>query len=108
MYVYILKCKDARYYVGVTNNLERRVVEHQSGINPNCFTFKRRPVELVFFEQFTNHTDAIAFEKKLKGWSTAKKTALIEQDWDKLHELSKCNNRTSHELRNPITRLHSE
>ena len=73
MYVYILKCKDERYYVGVTNNLERRVFEHQSGINPNCFTFKRRPVILLFYEQFTNPSDAIAFEKKLKGWSNAKK-----------------------------------
>lgn len=78
--------------MGVTNNLERRILEHQSGINPNCFTYKRRPIELVFFEQFTNPTDAIAFEKKLKGWSNAKKTALIEQNWEKLHELSKCKN----------------
>ncbi len=89
----------------MTNNLDPRVVEHQSGINPNCFTFKRRPIELVFLEQFTNPTDAIAFEKKLKGWSTAKKIALIEQNWNKLHELSKCKNRTSHELNNLIPRL---
>jgi len=108
MYVYILKCKDERYYIGVTNNLERRMVEHQSGINPNCFTYKRRPLELIFFERFTNPTDAIAFEKKLKGWSTAKKAALIEQNWNKLSELSKCKNRTSHELYNLIPRLRSE
>jgi putative endonuclease len=98
MYVYILKCNDSRYYIGVTNNLERRILEHQSGINPNCFTYKRRPVELVFFEKFTTPTDAIVFEKKLKGWSTAKKEALITSNWERLHELAKCKNTTSHEL----------
>lgn len=99
MYVYILKCKDGFYYVGVTNDLERRLLEHQNGINPNCFTFKRRPVELVYYEIFQAPSEAIAFEKKLKGWSKAKKAALIEQNWEKLHNLSKCNNRTSHELK---------
>lgn len=99
MYVYILRCDDGRYYVGVTNDLERRLLEHQNGINSNCFTFKRRPVELVFYEVFQSPSEAIAFEKKLKGWSKAKKSALIEQNWEKLHVLSKCNNRTSHELK---------
>jgi len=99
MYVYILRCNDGRYYIGVTNDLERRIEEHQKGVNPNCFTYKRRPVELVYYELFQSPPEAIAYEKKLKSWSNAKKTALIEQNWEKLHELSKCKNLTSHELR---------
>lgn len=47
-YVYILQCSDFFLYTGITNNIERRVEEHQKGINKNCFTFKRRPVKLLF------------------------------------------------------------
>jgi putative endonuclease len=97
MYVYILKCSDNSYYVGVTNNIERRFLEHQSGTNINCFTYTRRPLELLFFEFFDSPVKAILFEKKLKGWSRAKKEALIENKWEKLHELSKCLNKSSHE-----------
>jgi putative endonuclease len=89
MYVYILKCSDDSYYVGVTNNIETRVNQHNSGTNPGAYTYKRRPVHLVFYEGFLNPNAAIAFEKKIKGWSRKKKEALISGDFEKLKVLSK-------------------
>jgi putative endonuclease len=74
--------------MGVTNNLERRVYEHESGMDPKSYTFKRRPVKLVFQESFTDIIQAIAFEKQVKGWRRAKKEAIINGDWHLLSELS--------------------
>lgn len=97
MYVYILKCSDDSFYVGVTNDLGMRFEQHNQGVNKNCYTFFRRPLEVVFYEFFNDPLSAIAFEKKLKGWSRAKKTALINGNWDKLKELSICKNDSSSE-----------
>ena len=88
-FVYILLCNDNSYYTGVTNNLDRRIYEHGNGIDPKSYTFKRRPVKLVFQEMFTEITQAIAFEKQVKGWNRAKKEALIQGRWDLLPELSR-------------------
>ncbi len=88
-WVYILKCSDKSYYTGVTNNLERRVAEHNVGLHPNCFTFKRRPVKVVSSSRFTWILQAIAFEKQLKGWSRAKKEALIKGEFEMLQRLSR-------------------
>ena len=88
-FVYILKCNDQSYYVGVTNNLELRVEQHQIGTDVKSYTYKRRPIELVWYEEFKYIDQAIAFEKKLKGWSRAKKTALITNEYQKLPGLSK-------------------
>ena len=79
-YVYIIECSDHFYYVGVTNDLERRIEEHNEGINPGCFTYKRRPVKLKYAEHFVNIQNAIAYEKQLKGWSRKKKEALFAND----------------------------
>jgi putative endonuclease len=95
-YVYILKCADGLYYTGVTNNIELRVKQHNMGINPNSYTFSRRPVELVFMNEFKYIDQAIAFEKKVKGWSRKKKEAIINDNWEDLKELSICRNETSH------------
>ena len=76
-FVYILLCSDRRYYTGITNNLARRMLEHEEGIDPTCYTFKRRPVELVYNHSFREVTDAIRAEKQIKGWSRRKKEALI-------------------------------
>jgi putative endonuclease len=76
-YVYILKCSDESYYTGVTNNLERRLNEHQYGVNEGSYTYFRRPVELKFFEEFKYINQAIEIEKKIKKWSKGKKKALI-------------------------------
>lgn len=94
--VYILKCADNSYYTGVTNDIERRFYEHQHATNPTCYTAKRMPLVLVFCEHYENINNAIAFEKQIKGWSRKKKEAIINNNWDKLKELSICKNNTSH------------
>jgi predicted GIY-YIG superfamily endonuclease len=80
-YVYMLKCSDGSYYVGCTTALEQRLAQHQSGIFRG-YTLKRRPVEMVLCLEFTDINQAIQCERKLKGWSRAKKEALIRGDWD--------------------------
>ena len=87
-YVYIVKCSDNSYYTGITNNVFRRVEEHNSGIKPDSYTYRKRPVELVFHYEFNDVNQAIDFEKKVKGWSRKKKEAIINGDWDLLPELS--------------------
>jgi putative endonuclease len=88
-YVYILKCSDDNYYTGVTSNLESRMYKHESGFYPECYTYKRRPLELVFYGEFTDITLAIEKEKQIKKWSRAKKEALINDDYDALPNLAK-------------------
>jgi|ERR1700761_3156125 len=89
MYVYILECSDKSYYTGVTNNVEKRVIEHNLGIHKESYTYSRRPVKLVFCEKFKDEFKAIEFEKQIKGWSRKKKQAIINGRWDLLPELSK-------------------
>lgn len=93
--VYILKCSDNSYYIGVTNNIERRFNEHLEGINKTCYTYKRRPLELVYTENYTNFLEAISREKQLKRWSREKKEALISGKLEKLISLSKSRGSTS-------------
>jgi putative endonuclease len=89
-FVYILECCDGSFYVGSAtgNDLDRRIAQQQSGAFPG-YTYTRRPVELVWSEHFNRITDAIAVERKLKGWARAKKQALIRGDWSHLQRLSK-------------------
>ena len=91
-YVYILKCCDNSYYTGVTNNLDRRMYEHQITNDPKSYIFKRRPFELVFCEIFPDPNQAILWEKKIKGWTRVKKESLIKDNWDKLKKVSECQN----------------
>lgn len=98
LYVYILECSDNSFYVGVTNNVGRRFIEHQSGLHENAYTFSRRPLKLVYCKQFIVPIRAIEYEKQLKGWSKAKKVALINKDFKSLHELAECKNETSHKF----------
>jgi putative endonuclease len=87
--LYILRCADGAYYTGTTRaDLERRVAEHQSGHFPG-FTATRRPVKLIYSEYFEQIVDAIAAERKVKGWSRAKKEALMAGDFGRLEELAK-------------------
>ena len=88
-YVYILKCADNSYYTGITNDISRRVDEHNNGADPSSYTFKRRPVQLVFSAEFNGANRAILFEKQVKGWSRKKKEAIINGNWELLPELSK-------------------
>jgi len=92
MYVYLLKCADKSYYTGVTNDLDRRLIEHNEGYNPNCYTYSRRPLKLVYSQICSTPQEAINLEKRIKGWSRAKKEALITRNWSQLHELSTCKN----------------
>ena len=88
-YVYMLKCSDGRYYVGsARGSLEQRIAEHNSG-RYGGFTSSRLPVELVYHEPFEQITDAIAAERRLKGWSRAKKEALIEGDFEGIKILAR-------------------
>jgi len=89
MFVYILECADGSYYTGVTNNPERRLAEHEEGINPDSYTFSRRPLKIVYSEYFMDPLQAIMWEKKIKGWSRRKKQALIDEDWKSLVEFSR-------------------
>jgi len=94
-FVYIVRCSDEAYYTGITNDIDRRISEHNFGIDSKCFTFKRRPVELVYSEYFSNVKDAISMEKRIKGWTRKKKEALIKGDFEELVRLSKKVSHTS-------------
>lgn len=96
LYVYILKCSDGTYYTGVTNNLEKRLKQHNEGFVKDSYTYSRRPVKLVFCEIFTNYNLAIEWETRIKKWSVKKKEALINSDWKTLMEEAKCKNETTH------------
>ena len=98
-YVYILRCNDNSLYTGITSDLDRRIMEHNEGKYPDAYTFKKRPVTLVYYQDFTEPNQAIYFEKKLKKWSKAKKEALINGDFDLLQILAECRNATNSEYR---------
>lgn len=89
-FVYMLRCADGSYYVGSArgNDLAARISQHDQGTFPG-YTSRRRPVELVFHEHFELITDAIAAERRIKGWSRAKKEALIRGDWDAVQRFAK-------------------
>ena len=87
-YAYLLRCNDGSYYAGHTDNLEQRVAQHESGAFGGC-TARRRPVVLVWSDSFQSRDDAFAVERKLKGWSRAKKEALIAGDWDLVSQLAR-------------------
>jgi putative endonuclease len=93
-YVYILECSDRTYYTGVTNNLNRRLAEHKSGAEPGSYTYIRRPIELVYYEEFNDINNAILLEKRIKGWSRKKKEALINDNFEELVRLSNLKNKS--------------
>ena len=86
--VYILRCADGSYYTGLTRgDAEAREWEHNN--DPiDGYTARRRPVELVFQEIYDRLTDAIARERQIKGWTRAKKEALIRGDYEALPALA--------------------
>jgi putative endonuclease len=88
-FVYILRCSDGSYYVGSTRgeDVARRLSEHQQGLHDG-YTAARLPVALVWSGEFERITDAIAFERQLKGWSRAKKEAVNKGEWERLPDLS--------------------
>jgi tRNA/rRNA methyltransferase len=85
---YMLRCSDGSYYVGHSDDLEQRIAQHQTGAIEG-YTSTRRPVELVWAENFTTREEALSAERQIKGWTRAKKEALIHSDWDGLKRLSR-------------------
>ncbi|QQR49252.1 GIY-YIG nuclease family protein [bacterium] len=86
-YVYILKCSDGSYYTGHTDDIEKRISEHRFGLTKG-YTSTRLPIEVVFVQDFVTRDEALAAERKIKGWTRRKKEALIARDWDELIRLS--------------------
>jgi putative endonuclease len=89
-FVYMLQCADGSYYVGSArgSDLAKRLSEHELGLYDG-YTSRRRPVVLVYHEHFERITDAIAAERRIKGWSRAKKEALIRENWARIQWLAK-------------------
>ena len=88
-FVYILRCSDDSLYAGVTNDYLHRLWQHREGIDPHCYTYKRRPVELAYVGIFGDINEAISWEKRVKRWSRRKKEALIRGDDASLKKFSK-------------------
>ena len=86
-YAYLLRCSDGHYYAGHTDDLETRLAQHQAGAIPG-YTRERRPVALVWCERFPTRDDAFAAERQIKGWSRAKKEALIQGNWTAVQRLA--------------------
>ena len=88
-WVYILRCADQSYYTGHTDDIEYRFAQHEQGAIPSCYTFKRRPLTLVFADEMQTREEALAAEIQIKKWSRAKKEALIARDWQRVSRLAK-------------------
>jgi LAO/AO transport system kinase len=87
-HVYMLRCADGSFYVGHTDELQRRVAQHQAGELPG-YTHERRPVSLVWHQETATREEALAAELRIKGWSRAKKEALIAGDWERVKQLAR-------------------
>lgn len=96
-WVYILRCSDGSYYTGHTDDLERRIAQHQSGAIAG-YTHDRRPVELVFSETFPDRIDALEREHQIKDWSRKKKEALIGGEWKAVSDAARSRPRVSTSL----------
>jgi predicted GIY-YIG superfamily endonuclease len=88
-WVYMLKCADGSYYSGHTDNIEARIGQHEMGTIAGCYTYTRRPVVLVFSQVCATREEALAAERQIKGWSRAKKEAMISGNWTEVSRLSK-------------------
>ncbi len=89
-WVYILRCADRSYYTGHTDDLGKRLAEHHTG-QIIGYTATRRPVTLLFSEEFPTREEALASERRIKGWSRKKKEAMIRGDWSEVSRLAKGN-----------------
>jgi putative endonuclease len=87
-YVYMLRCIDGSFYIGFTNDVVHRFEQHCAGCDETSYTYSRRPLRLVYAGEFDNPNQAIAFEKRLKGWTHNKKRAFAERDWPLLKRLA--------------------
>ena len=87
-YCYLLKCADGSYYCGHTDDLENRIVQHEFGKGSD-YTSRRQPVSLVWSQDFPTRYEALKAERQIKGWSRAKKEALIAGDWGRIQVLAR-------------------
>lgn len=88
-YVYILQTSDSSFYTGATSDLPRRVYEHETGAVRTAYTYSRRPVKLLWAQECSSREESLRLEHQVKGWSRAKKIALIQNDYEKVHEIVK-------------------
>jgi predicted GIY-YIG superfamily endonuclease len=87
-YAYLLRCSDGSYYAGHTEDLEHRISQHDCG-ELGGYTATRRPVQLVWSQDYPTREDAFGVERQIKGWSRAKKEALVAHDWALICELAR-------------------
>jgi putative endonuclease len=87
-WTYMLHCNGGYFYTGHTDDLERRMAQHVAGAFPG-FTADHRPVKLVWSQEFVTRYEAQTAEKQIKGWSKAKKLALVRGDWDLISILAR-------------------
>ena len=87
-WTYMLRCSDGSYYVGHTDNIDLRIAQHDEG-SLGGYTHNRRPVALVWSDRFPDRDTAFAAERQIKGWSRAKKEALIAGDWALIRMLAR-------------------
>jgi predicted GIY-YIG superfamily endonuclease len=90
-WAYMLHCRGGVFYSGHTDNLEVRLAQHKTGAIPG-FTSRLLPVELVWSQEFPTRIEALEAERRIKGWSRAKKMALIRGDWSAISALAKSKN----------------
>ena len=86
-YVYVLASRNRVLYTGITRDLGKRLSEHRSDLYPRFFVSQYKVTQLVYFEEFTDVTQAITREKQIKAWRRAKKIRLIESmnpEWQDL------------------------
>jgi len=102
--VYILRCSDGTYYTGLTKDLEGRVHDHETGTNPASYTLRRRPVKLVWSAITESYQEAFQWEHQIKGWSRAKKEALIRGDIEGIHEIVKIERKRREQSKKKISR----
>jgi predicted GIY-YIG superfamily endonuclease len=104
-FVYILECSDGSYYTGSTDDIQKRLWHHEQGVQSNSYTYSRRPVKLVWVSEETQHYyDALRWERQIKGWSRAKKQALIRGEFATLHEIVKVERKKREEAKRKIPR----
>ena len=99
-WTYMLHCNAGRLYVGHTDDLDRRVAQHERGTLPG-FTRDYLPVKLIWSEAFPTRDEAKGAEARLKGWSRAKKLALVRGDWEEISRLA----RSGHKERQAFDKL---
>ncbi len=103
IWVYLLRCADGAFYVGTHRGPDPadREAEHNAGVRREAWTYERRPVKLVWTSEFEDPFEAVAFERQLKGWSRAKKEALIRGDWNAIRAHARRRSRPAEEAPEP-------